>query len=402
MVDQAKQVTEQAGQATETAKGVTEGAAQQAVGSISGELRNLGREVTAEAIKVLTPAAKQAAEKAAQELMARAPDLVRDYGTQLIRRGGAAAVGGVGRAGSAAVGGVTGAVTGVATGVAKAGASAAGGLVSRLRPGRRGKGATASGTGRGRRLPIQSSVDVGVPLESAYAQWTQFEEFPKYMFRTERIEQKDDTHLEWHSKIWGIRRSWQAEITEQRPKERIVWKATSGANHVGVITFHPLAHNLTRVQVNLDFQPTGLLEKFGSGVRATRRAVQSDLMRFKALIEMRKEPRGEWPGTVEEGEVVEQEQPAEGEERAGEERAAEAPEERPEGEAEEEAPQAEAEERAQEPAEQEPAEQQPAEAEAEEEPKAEEERAGEPAAEGQEQRAGAATRAPQRSAGDSF
>ena len=310
MVDQVKQASEQAGQATGAAEGVAQGAAQQAASSISGELRNLGRDVTMEALKVLTPAAKQAAERATQELVARAPGLMRDYGTKVI-----------GRAGSAALGGVTGAVKGVA----KTGAGAAGGLVSKLRPGggsRGKKGAPPSGTGRGRRLPIQASVDVGVPVEAAYAQWTQFEEFPKFMFRTERLEQKDDTHLEWHSKIWGIRRTWEAEIIEQHPKERIVWKATSGANQVGVVTFHPLAHNLTRVQVNLDFQPTGLLEKFGSGVRATRRAVQSDLMRFKALIEMREEPQGEWPGTVKEGEVVEGEEQQEGEEqREGEEQA---------------------------------------------------------------------------------
>jgi uncharacterized membrane protein len=325
MVDQAKQAAEQAGkqatgqagQATETAKGVAEGAAQQAVGSLSGELRNLGREVAVEAIKVLSPVAQQAAERAAeraaQELVERAPGLVMDYGPKL-----------VGRAGSAALGGVTGALGGVGgavKGVAKAGASAAG-AVSKLRPGRRGhrgKGATTpSGTGRGRRLPIQEWVDVGVPVEAAYAQWTQFEEFPKYMFRTERLEQKDDTHLVWHSKIGGVRRSWEAEITEQRPKERIVWKATSGVNHVGVITFHPLAHNLTRVQVNLDLQPTGLLEKTASGIRTIRRAVKSDLMRFKALIEMREKPAGEWPGRIEQGEVVQEEQAPSGEQAAEE------------------------------------------------------------------------------------
>jgi uncharacterized membrane protein len=314
---------EQAKSAAEAAKQPAEKAVEQGASTITSELRSIGREAAVEALKALNPIAKQAAERAAQEVAALGPAMVRDYGSKL-----------VGRATSTALGGVTGIArkgVGTATGAAGAAASAAGGLASKLVPGMRRRGrekATASGTGKGRRLPIQEWVDVGVPVENAYAQWTQFKNFPRYMFRTERIEQKDATHLEWHSKIWGVRRSWEAEITEQVPKERIVWKATSGANHVGIITFHPLAHNLTRVQVNLDFQPTGVLEKTASGLRATRRAVKSDLMRYKALIEMRKEPEGSWEGKVEEGEVVQEEKKAGEEQEAREQPAAEKPAER--------------------------------------------------------------------------
>jgi uncharacterized membrane protein len=303
--DQAKATPEAASQPTEKA-------AQQGAPTVMGELRSIGREATLEALKALNPIAKHAAERAAQEVATRVPAMARDYGTKMVGRVTSTAVGGVTGVARKSVETATGAVGGV-TGVARKGAEtaagAAGGLVSKMLPGGGdgGDGKEPKGTGKGRRLPIQEWVDVGVPVENAYAQWTQFKEFPKYMFRTERIEQKDDTHLEWHSKIWGIRRTWEAEITEQRPKERIAWKATTGPSHIGVISFHPLAHNLTRVQVNLDFQPTGLLEKTASGVRATRRAVKSDLMRFKAMMEMREEPQGAWEGTIEEGKVVKKE-----------------------------------------------------------------------------------------------
>jgi hypothetical protein len=146
------------------------------------------------------------------------------------------------------------------------------------------------------------------------------------MFRVERIEQKDDTHLVWHEKIWGIRRQWEAEIIEQRPNERIVWKSLSGPQHIGVVNFHQLHDpRLSRVQVNLDFQPTGLIEKTGRGWRAAIRALDTDLQRFKAFVEMKEDATGAWRGRIKDSEVQQEE-----EQEAGDQAVAEA--EQPQGE----------------------------------------------------------------------
>jgi hypothetical protein len=151
------------------------------------------------------------------------------------------------------------------------------------------------------------------------------------MFRVERIEQKDDTHLVWHEKIWGVRRQWEAEIIEQRPNERIVWKSLSGPQHVGVINFHQLHDpRLSRVQVNLDFQPTGLIEKTGRGWRATIRALDTDLQRFKAFVEMKEAASGAWRGRVKDGEVKQEEEQEAGEAEQAEAQQPEA--EQPQGE----------------------------------------------------------------------
>ena len=162
----------------------------------------------------------------------------------------------------------------------------------------------SAGWGKGRRNPIQRWVDVAVPLQTAYDQWTQFEEFPKFMHRVERIEQKDPTHVIWHEKIWFSRRQWEAEITEQIPDKIIAWRTVSGTSHVGHVTFHQLDDELTRVMVNIDFNPSGLFEKMASGLRFAKRAAESDLCRFKAFIETHGEATGAWRGRIEEGEVV--------------------------------------------------------------------------------------------------
>jgi hypothetical protein len=125
------------------------------------------------------------------------------------------------------------------------------------------------------------------------------------MHRVERVEQKDDTHLMWHENVWGVRRQWESEISDQRPNERIAWQATSGSpQQKGVVSFHELSDRLTRIEVTLDQQPKGVFEKASSGLRMTRRALKSDLMRFKAFIETRDEETGAWRGEVEQGEVT--------------------------------------------------------------------------------------------------
>jgi uncharacterized membrane protein len=211
---------------------------------------------------------------------------------------------------------------------------AGGGLLSKIGIGGGGAEET-SGTGKGRRLPVQESVDVAVPLETAYNQFTQFEDFPKFMHRVEKLEQRDETHLVWHENIWGVHREWEAEITDQRPNERIAWKSLSGTQTSGVVTFHRLSDRLTRIEVNLDFQPKGLLEKTASGFRMSRRALKSDLMRFKAFVEMREEETGAWRGRVEEGELVDEARAEEGEEPEAEEHEEAEAEEHEEPEAEE-------------------------------------------------------------------
>src|SRR4051812_2241031 len=170
------------------------------------------------------------------------------------------------------------------------------------------KGGAGDGTGKGRRMPIQQSVDVGAPLEVVYDQFTQFEDFPKFMHRVERAEQRDDEHVVFTEKMWGIRRQWEAEIVEQRPDERIVWKTTSGMNHVGVVTFHELAERLTRVELNLDLDPDGPIEKIARGARFVKRAARADLKRFKAFVEMRDEETGAWRGAIQDGEVVDEDE----------------------------------------------------------------------------------------------
>jgi hypothetical protein len=161
-------------------------------------------------------------------------------------------------------------------------------------------------------LPVQESVDVGVDLETAYDQFTQFEDWPRFMHRVENIEQRDEATLMWHENIWGVRRSWEAEITEQVPCERLVWRSRGGPQTLGVVTFHRLSENLTRIAITMDFQPQGLFEKVASGTRISRRALRSDLMRLKAFIELRDEPTGQWRGRIEDGEPVEEEQREEG------------------------------------------------------------------------------------------
>lgn len=145
------------------------------------------------------------------------------------------------------------------------------------------------GGGRGkktRRLPIQRWTDVAVPVEKAYDEWLNFEEFPKFMHRVQSVQRDGNNKLRWQEKIWFSRREWEGEITERRKNDRIAWKTTSGMSHYGVVTFHRLTDNLTRVMVDMEFEPSGMIEKMASGLRFAKRAVQADLARFKAHVEL--------------------------------------------------------------------------------------------------------------------
>ncbi|MFL5970700.1 MAG: SRPBCC family protein [Gaiellaceae bacterium] len=164
-------------------------------------------------------------------------------------------------------------------------------------------GQAAPGHGRGRRMPIQQSVDVAVPLKVAYGQWTQFENWPEFMHRIENVEQVDDAKVAFTSKIWGITKRFEAQIVDQHPDERIEWDVKKGVAHTGVATFHKLAPRLTRIEVTIDVEPDSLLEKAGRGMRFTKRAVRADLHRFKAFVEIDDEAENGWRGTIEDGDV---------------------------------------------------------------------------------------------------
>jgi uncharacterized membrane protein len=148
---------------------------------------------------------------------------------------------------------------------------------------------------------IEQSIEVDVPVRTAYDQWTQFEEFPEFMEGVESVQQIDDTHLLWTAEINGKREEWKAEITEQIPDERVAWKAVDGKQNAGVVTFHRLGDNRTKVMVQLDFEPEGIMEKLGSAIGSDDRQVKGDLERFKEFIEARGTETGAFRGTVEQG-----------------------------------------------------------------------------------------------------
>lgn len=157
--------------------------------------------------------------------------------------------------------------------------------------------------GSGRRMPIQQSVDVAVPIKEAYDQWTRFEEWPEFMHRVDSVQQVDDSTVHISTKVWGVTKEFEAEIVEQRPDERIEWHSEDGLMNSGVVTFHRLAPRLTRIEVTMDVKPDSLLEKAGRGMRFTKRAVRGDLHRFKAYVEMEERTDKGWRGTIEDGDV---------------------------------------------------------------------------------------------------
>jgi uncharacterized membrane protein len=145
----------------------------------------------------------------------------------------------------------------------------------------------------------QQTIDVDVPLRTAYDQWTQFEAFPHFMEGVETVRQTDDTHLHWVADIAGVRREWDAEITEQRPDQRIAWRALDGTKHAGVVTFHRLGDTRTRVMLDLELEPEGLVEQAGDKLGFVGRRIKGDLERFKTFIEQRGVETGAWRGEVE-------------------------------------------------------------------------------------------------------
>jgi uncharacterized membrane protein len=145
---------------------------------------------------------------------------------------------------------------------------------------------------------VMQTVDVDVDVRTAYNQWTQFEEFPRFMEGVEQVEQLDDRHLKWHVDIAGVDREFEAEITEQTPDQRIAWRARSGVDQGGVVTFHALDDEHTRVTLQMDFDPQGLAEQVGDKTGVVRARAKGDLERFKEFIEDRGTESGAWRGEI--------------------------------------------------------------------------------------------------------
>jgi uncharacterized membrane protein len=146
---------------------------------------------------------------------------------------------------------------------------------------------------------VVESIDVKVPVSTAYNQWTQFEDFPRFMEGVKSVTQTDDTHLHWVAEVAGKEQEWDAEISEQHADERIAWHATSGAKNAGVVTFHRIDDETTRVTLQLDAEPEGVVENVGTALGFLERRVKGDLERFKAFIESRGAETGAWRGEVE-------------------------------------------------------------------------------------------------------
>ena len=145
---------------------------------------------------------------------------------------------------------------------------------------------------------ITKSIDVKVPVRTAYNQWTQFEEFPRFMEGVEEVRQLDDKRLHWVANIGGKREEWRAEITEQIPDKRIAWRTEEGAMNAGVVTFHHIDDNKTKVTLQLDYKPESFTEKAGDMDGVLSRRVEGDLERFKDFIEQRGHETGEWRGEI--------------------------------------------------------------------------------------------------------
>jgi uncharacterized membrane protein len=151
---------------------------------------------------------------------------------------------------------------------------------------------------------IEQSIEVDVPVTTAYNQWTQFEEFPQFMDGVDSIRQLDDTHLHWVVSHNGQTHEFDTEITEQRPDERVAWRTTDGKSHAGAVTFHRLDDGHTKIMVQMDWEPEGMLETLGAALGSDDRRVKEDLEKFKELIENRGFAQGAWRGEVDRGNVV--------------------------------------------------------------------------------------------------
>ncbi|GHH82000.1 hypothetical protein GCM10018781_65970 [Kitasatospora indigofera] len=146
---------------------------------------------------------------------------------------------------------------------------------------------------------VKESIDVDVPLHGVYNQWTQFEEFPRFMDGVEEVRQTDDRHCHWTTKVAGARREFDTEIVDQLPDQRISWRTVGGdVRQMGVVTFQRLDDSRTRVSLAMEFEPQGMVEKAGDMLGVLDRQVKGDLNRFKGFIEEQGRATGGWGGRL--------------------------------------------------------------------------------------------------------
>jgi len=145
---------------------------------------------------------------------------------------------------------------------------------------------------------IEKSIEVNVPVTTAYNQWTQFEEFPKFMEGVEQVEQINDKRLHWKARIAGQSEEWDAEITEQVPDQRIAWKSQKGARNAGIVMFQPISDAKSLIMLHLEYTPQGIVENMGDAAGVVTQRVEGDLKRFKDFIESRGRETGAWRGKV--------------------------------------------------------------------------------------------------------
>ncbi len=150
---------------------------------------------------------------------------------------------------------------------------------------------------------VQESIDVAVPVRTAYNQWTQFEDLPNFMEGVKYVHQLSDTRLEWDAEIAGREKKWEAQITQQVPDQKVAWSSIEGARNAGVVTFHPIDTSRTRVMLQMDVEPDGPVESAGASLGFLQRQVKGDLERFKRFIESRGSETGAWRGEVDSGNV---------------------------------------------------------------------------------------------------
>jgi uncharacterized membrane protein len=145
---------------------------------------------------------------------------------------------------------------------------------------------------------VEESIEVNVPVRTAYNQWTQFDQFPQFMDSVKEVRQEDDTHLHWRANIAGQDKEWDVEITEQVPDKRIAWRSTGGVRNGGVVTFHKISDGVTRIMLQMNYEPDGAMENVGDAMGAVRTVARGNLQRFKELLEMRGRETGGWRGSV--------------------------------------------------------------------------------------------------------
>lgn len=145
---------------------------------------------------------------------------------------------------------------------------------------------------------IEQSIEIRVPVRTAYDQWTQFEQFPRFMDCIESVKQVDDQHLLWQASIDGKTIEWRAQIVEQIPDKRISWKSLTGPSHAGVVTFHRLSDSACKLMFQMDYEPDGLAQNLADSLGVVKRRVAHELEQFRELLEARGAASGAWRGEI--------------------------------------------------------------------------------------------------------